>query len=250
MVGLQAIGQTASDSTPEAVPARPTISTPATLPPVGYLQFETGTLHAATSPEFSTRLGIVETTKIALTPRLELFAQTEPYVHSRDGAETAVRPGEVFLGVQELIVAGDDSWPALAVSYIRRVYESPAPELDLGTFRQGAVLLASKDLGGFHLDGNVIFTEQTHAGARRAQNAQTLSVSHPLKKITIGAEMWHFSQPFLNHKAVGMLWEVSYSLRRNLVFDVGFDHGLTSTSTRLEEFAGFTYLLPHRLWKR
>jgi hypothetical protein len=30
---------------------------------------------------------------------------------------------------------------------------------------------------------------------------------------------------------------------------VGFDHGLTDTSTRWEAFAGFTYLLPHKLWK-
>jgi len=111
-------------------------------------------------------------------------------------------------------------------------------------------LLASKDLGGFHFDGNVIFAEQTHTGVRRLQHAQTLSISHSLKKFTIGGEAWHFSQPFLNHSAIGVLWEVSYSLRRNLVLDAGFDHGLTSTSTHLEEFAGFTYLFPHSLWKK
>src|ERR1700683_4446179 len=33
--------QTIPDPTPEANPARPTVSTPATLTPVGYLQFET-----------------------------------------------------------------------------------------------------------------------------------------------------------------------------------------------------------------
>ena len=37
---------------PEANPARPTVSNPATLIPVGYLQFETGTLGATDSPEF------------------------------------------------------------------------------------------------------------------------------------------------------------------------------------------------------
>jgi hypothetical protein len=82
------------------------------------------------------------------------------------------------------------------------------------------------------------------------QNAQTLSISHPLKKVVIGGEMWHFAQPFLDRNAVGMLWEVSYPLRHNLVFDVGFDRGLTGTSTHLEEFGGFTYLLPHRLWRK
>ena len=34
---------------------------------------------------------------------------------------------------------------------------------------------------------------------------------------------------------------------KNLVLDGGFNHGLTSTSTQWEVFAGFTYLLPHKL---
>ena len=35
----------------EANPGRPTVSTPATLTPVGYLQFETGVLGAEHSPD-------------------------------------------------------------------------------------------------------------------------------------------------------------------------------------------------------
>jgi hypothetical protein len=40
----------------------------------------------------------------------------------------------------------------------------------------------------------------------------------------------------------------TYSLKPNLVLDAGFQRGLTSTSTRWEIFAGFTYLLPRKLW--
>jgi hypothetical protein len=245
---LPAVGQSTADPLPDANPARPTLSTPATLPPVGYIQFETGTLGATTSPEFSARLGINQVTKLALTPRLEV--QTEPFVRSWNGAGTAIHPGELFAGAQAVLLAGHDQLPTIAVSYTRRLYESPAPELDLGTFRQSAVLLVSKDLAGFHLDGNLIVTEQTLGGVRRAQHAQTLSISHPFRKITIGGEAWHFSQPFLRDNAVGLLSEVSYALRRNLIFDLGVDRGLTGTSTHWEDFIGFTYLLPHRLWHR
>jgi hypothetical protein len=77
-------------SVPEANPGRPTVSTPATLAPVGYLQFETGLLGAATSPEFSSRLAIGQVTKLAVLPRLEFFLQTEPLVHSID--ERITRP--------------------------------------------------------------------------------------------------------------------------------------------------------------
>jgi hypothetical protein len=122
---LAAPAQTTADPVPDANPARPTVSTPATLTPVGYLQFETGGLGAVTSPEFGTRIGINQVTKLTVLPRLEFFVLTEPYVHSSDskGRDKQIHPGEVFLGAQ----------PTIAVSYVRRLYESPAPELDLGT---------------------------------------------------------------------------------------------------------------------
>ena len=47
--------------------------------------------------------------------------------------------------------------------------------------------------------------------------------------------------------AVGNLWALSYTARKNLVLDGGFNRGLTGTSTRWEVFVGFTYLLPYRL---
>jgi hypothetical protein len=252
LCALSLAAQTAADPIPEANPARPTVSTPATLTPVGYLQFETGSLGATTSPEFGTRIGINQVTKLTVLPRLEFLVQTEPYVHSSNskGEDKQIHPGEVFLGAQCVVVAGDGSRPTIAVSYIRRLYESPAPELDLGTFRQSGTLLVSDDLAGFHFDANFITTEETEFGVRRAQLAQTLSISHPLKKFTLSGEIWHFTQPYFNSNAVGNLWALSYPLRKNLVIDAGFDHGFTRTSTHWEEFAGFTYLLPHRLWRK
>jgi len=50
--------QSATTPLPEANPGRPTVSTPATLTPVGYLQFENGALFAQNSTEFSKRIGI------------------------------------------------------------------------------------------------------------------------------------------------------------------------------------------------
>jgi len=251
-IHAQTITDPDTDPTPEANPARPTVSTPATLTPVGYLQFETGGLGALTSPEFGTRIGINQVTKLTVLPRLEFFVQTEPYVHSSNstGGDKQIHPGEVFVGAQAVLAPADGALPTISVSYVRRLYESPAPELDLGTFRQSGTILLSNDVRGFHYDANFIVTEETQAGVRRAQLAQTLSISHPFKKFTISGEVWHFTQPYLRSNAVGNLWAVSYPLRPNLVVDVGFDHGFTTTSTHWEEFVGFTYLLPHRLWPK
>jgi hypothetical protein len=250
LLSLPLFAQTISDPTPEANPARPTVSTPATLTPVGYLQFETGSLGAVTSPEFGTRIGINQVTKLTVAPRLQLFVMTEPYVRSTNsaGQDKQIQPGEVFAGAQVVALAGNGIMPTVSVSYVRRLYESPAPELDLGTFRESGTILLSNDMAGFHFDANFIVAEQTEFGTRRAQINQTLSISHRIGKFTLSGELWHFTQPYFNSYAVGNLWALSRPLRKNLVIDGGFDHGFTKTSTHWEEFIGFTYLLPHRLW--
>ena len=110
------------------------------------------------------------------------------------------------------------------------------------------ILLASADVKGFHYDANFVFNEVVDAAIHRAQFGQTLSVSHPLgKKFGVSGEIWHFTQPFLRGNAAGNLWALNYNVRRNLVLDGGFNRGLTGTSTRWEEFVGFTYLLPRRI---
>jgi hypothetical protein len=250
-IGLRPIlAQIAPDPQPAANPGRPTVSTPATLTPVGYLQFENGILGGFTSPEFSTRVAINQVTKLTFASRLQAILISEPLIRSRFDLDKETQPGEIFAGIQGVLLPGKDKRPTISMSYIRRLHASPAPELDLGTYHQGGMVLISTDLGGFHFDANAIFNEQIEGRTRRAQYGQTLSVSHPWKGWTLGGELWHFTQPFFNSNAVGNLWAASYAVRPNLVIDGGFQHGLTDTSTRWEVFAGFTYVLPYRLSKQ
>jgi hypothetical protein len=246
---LSAAAQSEPPYEPEANPGRPTVSTPATLTPVGYLQFETGVLGASHSPEFSSRYGFNEVMKLSVSHRLELIASAEPLVHYRADGTSANGTAEVFLGAQVVVSHGEGSKPTIAASYFRRVYDGGVPEVDFGSPRNSFLLLASADVKGFHYDANAIFNEQTQGVAHRAQFGQTLSISHHVVgKLSLSGEIWHFTQPFLRSNAVGNLWAVSYAARKTLVFDAGFNRGLTSTSTRWEAFVGFTYLLPHRLW--
>jgi hypothetical protein len=242
-------GQSATSQEPEANPGRPTVSTPATLTPVGYLQFETGFLGASHSPEFSSRYGFGEVTKLSVIPRLELLAAAEPIVHYTADGAAANSVADVFFGAQAVIFKGEGAMPTLAASYFHRAYDGGAPELDLGSPTNSWLVLASADVKGFHYDANALFNELVQRGVRRGQFGQTLSISHPLGgRFALSGEIWHFTQPFLRSNAVGNLWAVGYAARRTLVLDAGFDRGLTGTSTRWEGFVGFTYLLPHRLW--
>lgn len=240
----------AQDATPAANPGRPTVTTPATLTPVGYLQFETGGLQAWRSPEFVSSFGLSETVRLAVSPRLQALLTTAPAAHWRAAAGNGTGLADTFVGAQALIHPDRGLLPSVAVSYLRRVYSGPAPNLDFGSPTDSLLLLASGDWGKLHYDTNVIFNRIADRGVRRPQFGQTLSISHPLRgRWSASGEIWHFTQPFLHGNATGTLWALGFAQRKNLVWDAGFDRGLTGTSTHWEAFAGFTYLLPRRLWR-
>lgn len=241
----------AQSEPPQANPGRPTVSTPATLTPVGYLQLEAGLLGAEKSAEFANRTSIEAVFKLSLTKRFELLAQTEPFVFSDLGAKSDRNPGDIFGGLQMVIYPGEGVRPTLSVSYFRRVYSGPATDVDIGSNRQSALFLVSFDVRNFHIDTNAILAEQISDDTRihRAQFGQTLSVSHPVRgKLGMTGELWHFSQPLSGSNAVGLLLAPTYTVNRLLVLDAGINRGLTSTSTHWEAFIGVTYLFPRRLW--
>ncbi len=232
---------------PIANPGRPTVSTPATLTSVGYLQFETGFLDAIDSPGLSSQWGLNQVVKFSVSRRIELLAGSGLFAHSRVDGQPQNGTGDVSLGVQGVLHHGEGARPTIALSYFRRVYAGNTPDLDVGSSRNSVLILASADLKGFHCDTNYIFNEVIDTAIHRGQFGQTLSISHSLgKSFGVSGEIWRFTQPFLRGNAVGNLWALNYNLSRNLVLDGGFNRGLTSTSTRWEVFAGFTYLL-HRL---
>ena len=252
--GQQASQPQAAEEVPAANPGRPTVTTPATLTPVGYLQFETGVLAAWNSPGVTSQTSINEVIKYSPSRWVEFLAGSQPYAHSNATGQPTNAPGDVDLGVQAVLYHGSNAKPTIGVSYFGRVYSGSAANLDIGSFKNSVLVLVSANVKGFHYDTNAFFNETVDEPVRRAQFGQTLSVSHPLgEKLGITGEIWHFTQPFLHGNAVGNLWAFNYNVRSNLVVDCGFEHGLTGTSTQWEAFAGFTYLLPHKLpltWPR
>jgi hypothetical protein len=232
----------------DANPGRPTVSTPATLTPVGYLQFETGVLGVEHSPDLPNQTSFNEVMKFSVNQRVELLLQTQPFAHSDLGLLRSNDSGDVSAGLQAVLLPGTKKRPTVSVSYFRRVFGGTAPDLDIGSNRQSAIFLVSTDIVGFHIDTNALFNEQIQDARHRAQFGQTLSISHGLPhKLGLGGELWHFTQPFQNGHAAGFLFGPTYTLRPNLVFDAGLNRGLTTTSTRWEFFMGFTYLLPKKL---
>ena len=256
---------------PEANPSRPTITNPAHIPPVGYVQFEQGFLQANGSPSgLDHQFSLNQAIRLSLHPRLMVEFESQPFALTREDATTGDRavtqsdPGDLILGVQGLAIKEAGRIPTIAGAYLQRVRSGTATDLDIGSFSRSALILVSGDLGDFHYDSNLVISEQEQDLVRRAQYGQTLSFTHDLfsealhQKLELTGELWHFTQPVVTatrtgtpsprSNAVGMLWALGYTVRPNIVLDAGFDHGLTSTSTDWQGFAGLTYLLPHRLW--
>src|SRR5580704_14400483 len=184
------MAQSAVVDEPEANPGRPTVSTPATLPPVGYLQFETGFVPANHSPEFSSKYSLDEVIKLAVASRLEFLAVAEPIAHFTADGTSANRVADIFLGAQGVLYHGEGAKPTLAVSYFHRVYDGGAPEFDYGSPTNSFLALASADVKGFHYDANGFFTELTQGTARRGQFGQSLTISHSFaKRFTLSGEI-------------------------------------------------------------
>lgn len=278
----------AAAQTPQANPSRPTVTNPATLPPVGYVQFEQGYLGSLDSPATVSQYGLNFVAKVAVHERLMAEVQTQPFAESREvgDASSSGGSGDVLLGAQAVLYLPPSApaetaktpkaphravtRPTVSFAYLGRVHAGTTPDIDQGGYANGVLLLVSGDVGKFHYDSNNVLNEQTETEAspvtgaqtslRRAQFAQTLSVNHPLigDNLQLAVELYHFTQPLVHATAAGRyvaranladgLFALSYTLRPNLVLDCGFSHGFTSTSTRWQSFAGFTYLLPRRLW--
>lgn len=233
---------------PEPNPGRPTVSTPATLTPIGYLQFENGVLFARTSGGFSSQLSFNQVTKLTVQDRVQLLLLMEPFAHTRAGGAASNNFGGIGAGVQVVLAKGDGARPTISASYLHPMNGGSAANIDIGSADQSALVLVSSDLGGFHVDVNGIFNQQHDDNQTRWQNGETLSVSHPAGTFTIAVELWRFSQPLTDGSCAGLLFALSHPAGKFVVVDAGFNKGLTTTSTHWEFFGGFTYLLPHRLW--
>lgn len=251
VLAVNVCAQQSSDA-PAADPARPTVTSPAHIPPPGYLQFEQGALIVSGAGNFDTQTTLLQCAKISLNHRIMVQEQWQPESNTRTSGVSQNSAGSVALGAQVLLTdekEGHSLRPTLAIGFLDTVHAGPAPEYDGGSAIRSLALLGAGDIKAFHYDANLILNQVNNGSVRRAQLGQALAITRNITpKLSVTAEVWHFAQPFTRSHAVGNIYAAGYTLKPTLVLDAGFNHGLTNTSAHWYGFFGFTYLLPHRLW--
>lgn len=123
-------------------------------------EFENGGLYSETLPGFTTLFGISQVTKLTVASGFQPLALSEPLAQASGatgGALSGSQPGEIFVGFQAVVLPGrGTNLPKASVTFAVST-RVPAPELDIGTFRNSALILVSDNLAGFHFDVNGVF---------------------------------------------------------------------------------------------
>ena len=122
-----------SGDEPTANPGRPTVATPATLTPVGYLQFETGFLGAWHSPEFSSQSSLNEVMKFSLYALDRIVRRGGPFAHSTCRRPDRQWRGRRGSGSTRVVYQGEGARPDHCAELLPPVYGGDAPDLDIGS---------------------------------------------------------------------------------------------------------------------
>ena len=231
---------------PDAItvnPNRPTFATPSRTTQEGVLELEAG-LQRTEFKEGSRADFEPILLKLGQTARFEwrlgwngYLTQTAP-----DGSRTQGFSDPTF-GFQWHPVDQDRAGVDAAVGYIHKFATANASKgLGSGRADDTLVLLASKDFGALHVDVNWLHGWVGQPlGGRADQDSGTLSASWPIAgPWGMGAELYTVGTLPGVKRDSAFLAYASCQPSSRVVFDAGFDHGLSAGAPRWNLFCGVT----------
>ncbi|MGD0369005.1 MAG: hypothetical protein ABSA94_16240, partial [Acidobacteriaceae bacterium] len=212
-----------------ADPNRPTFTFPATTTQCGMFEADFGFttqdmgqgVHQNYAP-VSLRYGV--------TPRLDLRWGAVNHIW-QTGNPTLQGAGDEYLGARYMFIAQSHRVPALGVFYQFKIpAANPAKGLGSGFADNLLTLLASKDLGKYHVDFNL---DGTLAGAAHSTSPAVqgdLALTRALGKTTsVVLESFGGSQPATPNRLGIALLGATWSVRPWLVLDTAYDKTYTGT---------------------
>lgn len=227
---------------PSVTPYRPTVSNPADLSALGWLEFEAGALSvdAADSTHVDTLPWLL---KYAFSENSGVLVGGNAYDRVRAASARISGFGDTFvewkqrLPVREGIAFG-----------IEAGVELPTAPSSVGIGKPAYIVNAiySSDFGAMHLDVNMGGTRYTSypVHASSWQNMWAAAVSHPLagEDFGIAFELSGAAQRGADHSHQALA-AINYNASRRVVLDFGAAYGLDRAAHDRSLFCGGTFLL-------
>ena len=227
----------------EANPNRPTVSNPAHVTQYGVLELEYG-LDAMWPEEQVRQTSANGLFKFGLLCDIELRWTTTSFLSQADTTGTHSTFGDNWLGT-EIRFHRQTTWlPTMAFSYAFKIPSASTEDgLGSGHLDHSFTFGASETVAHFTLDFN--FTQyllgQTSGGFDHNQQL-ALAFSHVLrKKLNFAGEFYGQTENSAAPGFASSLWALTYSTSPRLVFDAGFEVGLTSGGPHRHVYGGLTY---------
>lgn len=229
-----------------ANPNRPTVSNPADITQYGVLETEYG--YTLTWPGGNNHQNdIAGLFKFAVACDLEIRWNVDNFINQSVNGSSENGIGDQMIGGQYRYHHQTKNSPTLAFQYaVKLPVASPSKNLGTGKVDHNITfLMASKDVGQYHFDfnaGYLLAGRPFTSGYDKNFNL-ALAFSHPLVR-SFGVTGEFSGETPLNaqNPAFGStLWAITYKASQRLVFDSGYNVGLTSGSPGKQFFAGVTY---------
>jgi hypothetical protein len=187
---------------------------------------------------------VVTSLRYGLTPKFDLrWALTSHIVQSGDGTPSLEGVGDQWLNARYRFHEQSRITPAMAFLYgIKIPTANPAKGFGSGFVDHQGLFIASRDLGHYHLDFNVVGTvvrqKQGHDGAVQFGLAVTRPVT---RKLSCILESYGGAQPETSDRFGAGFAGATYTLRPQLVVDGAYTRTYTADSPRQQILFGITY---------
>lgn len=232
-----------ADEAPPVVPYRPTVASPADLPPVGWPEIEVGGVYADRGDD-RRRTSVPVNAKLALTPEIGVALGGEAYVRRTgyDG-ERATGMGDLVLEAKRRF-AVDESLAFAAEGIVTL----PTASRAIGNGKTDMLLngIMSKDLAGWRIDANLsaVRVGAVEPGERHWGGGWDIAFSHPAgESLTAAAEVFGSARGGTRPTSQALA-SLSWSVAPRVVLDVAVVARIARDAPDWQVVGGATIGLP------
>jgi hypothetical protein len=227
-----------------AVATRPTVANSTATAQCGVVEADYGWSDSVLRSGDATGV-LTGALRYGVTSKLEFrYASDNLHMYSGNG-QTVTGGGDNWLSARYRLTEQKQTWASLGVMYTAKLPNaSLAKGFGTGYTDHSVALLASKDLGKWHTDFNMIQLFAGRPGSGVDQNTTlALAVWHPINKKwnavneTYGNTPLNSATPWFASDFVG----ATYNVTPLFVLDGGVDLGLMPTAPRARFQVGMTY---------